>query len=578
MNINENAKFVIKYLVISLLLLPLMSEAQVNMSHYITLSVRNGQAIAIRLNAKADNTQVKIVSGDNEYSMVVNKSWTTRTAYQSGADTMTIYGDVRYFDCKGNDANITAIDVSNNADLRILYCYSNSINSLDVSALDKLFILDCSYNNIDTLDLSGKVRLKRLYCSGNRLKKLDITDCGRLHTIFCSSNDFSARELDNIYCSLPERLVSDSALLRPIYNSQSSNYDILMATNKNNAIQKGWRVVYRDSIDIPATNGIYVCGGNAETVNMERYIKMVVKRGQPININISADADETPVKMLLGDSDTTLVVGSNLIGSQQFVSSNDTIVIYGNVNYLSSKYNYTNLTDIDVSHNQLLEKLYCSNNALTSLDMSGCDKLTVLGCQANQLSSLSVEGCTSLSRFSCWGNNLTSLSVDGCLQLNQLYCSDNPLTTAVLDDVFCALPIKEQRDRAVVIPLTDNTDGNYSDMMATNTTNAIRKNWAVQFADNTDIPQTTGSFDCPSSGTLDVGANNIIVYPNPVSERLYIEGCSGSFSVEVYNGLGAKVMVHIDEADISLETLPRGIYIVKIIDGTTVCRKTIVKI
>ena len=69
------------------------------------------------------------------------------------------------------------------------------------------------------------------------------------------------------------------------------------------------------------------------------------------------------------------------------------------------------LTSLDVSANTALTTLRCANNQLTSLDVSAATALSFFQCQNNQLTSLDVSNNTALIILSCYGNQLTSLDV-----------------------------------------------------------------------------------------------------------------------------------------------------------------------
>ena len=183
-------RFVLAFaLIVGLLASASTLQAQVNMSRYITLTVKSGKAIGLDFKAAAAGTPVRIVSGSNTRNITVGTGWydggnPTNFTVTAGASTMTIYGDLIGFGCEMNRANLTAIDVSNNTQLTQLYCYDNSLNSLDISQNTQLTKLDCSSNQLSSLDISHNTQLTKLYCHGN---------------------NFSTAALDDIFCALPDR-------------------------------------------------------------------------------------------------------------------------------------------------------------------------------------------------------------------------------------------------------------------------------------------------------------------------------------------------------------------------------------
>ena len=87
------------------------------------------------------------------------------------------------------------------------------------------------------------------------------------------------------------------------------------------------------------------------------------------------------------------------------------------------------LTSLDVSNNTALEVLYCTENTLTSLDVSNNKNLLDLICDSTALASLDVSNNTALQRLVCDANALTSLDVSNNTALEKLWCGYNSLTS-----------------------------------------------------------------------------------------------------------------------------------------------------
>lgn len=252
----------------------------VNMSSYITLTVTKDAAIRLNLKAAATNTPIRIVSGSNTQDITVGTAWTGKRVYNADGTNMTIYGDLTGFDCSVNVAKLTALDaskntqltvlscsnnqltaldVSNNTQLTMLFCYNNQLTALDVSKNTQLTVLYCYDNQLTTLDVSRNTHLATLFCYNNQLTSLDISKNMHLAELDCYDNNFSTAALDAIYCALPVREAVDNAKIHPVYDASSANHATVLATNKQNAIDKNWKVqYYADNTDIPTT-GSYVC-------------------------------------------------------------------------------------------------------------------------------------------------------------------------------------------------------------------------------------------------------------------------------------------------------------------------------
>ena len=280
-------RFVLSFALAVGLLTSATTMAQtVNMSRYITLTVKSGKVIKLDFAAASAGTPVRIVSGSNTQDITVGTDWydgnvpSTYTV-TARASTMTVYGDLTGFSCRSNGENLTDIDVSNNTQLKYLYCYSNllttldvsrctqldelncfnnTLNSLDVSGCTQLTMLSCGSNNLSGLDVSKNTQLMRLDCSENRLSSLDVSNNTQLRWLYCHGNNFSTAALDDIFCTIPDRTGTYIGLIEPVYSDTSSNHAIVLATNVQNAIAKNWKVQYENYKNIYATTGTYVCG------------------------------------------------------------------------------------------------------------------------------------------------------------------------------------------------------------------------------------------------------------------------------------------------------------------------------
>ncbi len=220
----------------------ILQAQEINMSRYITLTVEL-EDIKLGLWADSDNTAVKIVSGSQEYNTVINAKW-TNVSYKARAKEIIIYGDIKKFVCIWNESSISNIDVSNNIGLSELWCDNNQLSSLDVSNNTELELLSCNGNQLSSLDVSQNTKLTELRCYGN---------------------SFTTEAIDGIFCSLPGKDVADSAKIYISNNTSDANHDTVLASNKQNATDKNWKVWYYDDKDgalhnsEPATTGTYKC-------------------------------------------------------------------------------------------------------------------------------------------------------------------------------------------------------------------------------------------------------------------------------------------------------------------------------
>ena len=251
---------------------------QVNTSRYITLTVADGEAIKLDFQAAVAATPVRIESGSNTQDITVGTSWKGTASYTADDTEMTVYGDIIGFDCSQNGANLAAIDVSHNTQLKRLDCWSNLLSNLDVSHNTELKTLFCYKNRLSSLDISHNTQLTMLDCKGNGLTSLDVSKNIQLKELYCHSNNFSTQALDDIYCALPVRSASDNAAIYLLYESSPvAEQNMVAATTAKNATDKNWKVwKYKSNgrhEDI-ATTGTYDCSTSVTEASAEQALTL----------------------------------------------------------------------------------------------------------------------------------------------------------------------------------------------------------------------------------------------------------------------------------------------------------------
>ncbi|WP_148297429.1 leucine-rich repeat domain-containing protein [Porphyromonas gingivicanis] len=184
--------------------------------------------------------------------------------------------------------------------------------------------------------------------------------------------------------------------------------------------------------------------------------------GKMISLGITANGDFVVEGATL-DSGTIYTI----------TDSEGRITIKGDVTVLRCTAN--KLTQLDVSQNPKLQKLYCEGNQLTQLDVSKspnlktlrctANKLTqldvrqnrdlqTLDCENNQLAQLDVSKNPNLKALRCQFNYLTQLDVSKNPNLETLYCYKNKIKNKAISDLVATLPdrsAKEMKGRFVVV-------------------------------------------------------------------------------------------------------------------------------
>jgi surface protein len=70
---------------------------------------------------------------------------------------------------------------------------------------------------------------------------------------------------------------------------------------------------------------------------------------------------------------------------------------------------------------------------------------------------------------------------------------------------------------------------------------------------------------CPALGINDQNLKNISIYPNPVDDKLFIQGASDVSEISIYDVLGKLVLSKTTSIEIDVTNLKKGIYIIKIV-------------
>ena len=425
----------------------------VNMSRYITMTVKKGKVIQLDFHGDEENTLVRIVSGTIDTTINV-KSVALPKGFKTDADTMTVYGNIFDFNCAFNYGNVYGLNTDHNTQLKFLAFDNDSLTTIDVSKNTQLVELECARNYLTSLDVSHNTKLTFLNCFGNKLTSLDINNNKELNKLYYFNNPFTTANLDDIYCSLPDRKGKTPGIIRPYSGDSSKNKDIVLATNGSNATSKNWKIQDHASWkEMTGFTGTHQCGGGSG-VNMERYITLTVKKGAKIEIDFAADEENTPVKIVSGTTDQTITVGVDWVGSMDYVAGDATMTVYGNVRRVDCNENKGNITALDASHNvplayincdnnsisslnvsknTQLSALYCSDNSLATLDVSNNGQLEYLNCYNNKLTQLDLKNNTKLTFLNCGRNTLASLDLSKNTQLSILYCNDNKLTSLSVD-------------------------------------------------------------------------------------------------------------------------------------------------
>lgn len=234
---------------------------------------------------------------------------------------------------------------------------------------------------------------------------------------------------------------------------------------------------------------------SAQTVNRDRYIVLTITSDPDAEsafsldpedkrayFYLTADTDNTPVEIVYGNIRSTIMVHSrerDAVGTQYvYLPKTSTMTIYGNVNGLNccavGHEPFVDLGPLDfnggvqgpvsnlnISHNQGLKTLDCTNNMISLLDVSWNTGLEELNCSHNSLTTLDVSRNTALKVLDCSSNALGTIDVSRNTSLVSLSCSENGLSqidisrNTALKSLDCCINQLTQLDVSRNTALTD---------------------------------------------------------------------------------------------------------------------------
>ena len=266
---------------------------------------------------------------------------------------------------------IEELDVSNNINLKVLYCDSNILSNLDVSKNTLLEVLLCRENQMEDLNVSNLPSLKVLWCDFNDLTELDLSGCAALEWLICSMNQLTDLNLSD--CAALEALWFAINSLSTLDVSKNAKlYSLLCHDNK------------LTSIDLSRNSALRI---------------LITPNNQLTALNVSNNA-----------ALEVLFCWNNRLARLD-VSENTALL------WLDCADN--SLSALELPFNGSLIVLDSSNNQLPELDVSGFAELKLLACRRNLLMELDTSRNTALLSLFCEYNSLTTLDITGNVKIGQ---------------------------------------------------------------------------------------------------------------------------------------------------------------
>lgn len=223
-----------------------------------------------------------------------------------------------------------------------------------------------------------------------------------------------------------------------------------------------------------------------------------------------------------------------------------------NLNLINLWCDNNELSDLDITQNLNLESLWCWNNPLGSIDVSQNLNLEDLACSNTQLNDLDVTQNINLENLDCPNNQLIDLNLSANINLQDLGCDNNQLVNLYINngnnhnlqrmistgnaDLTCIQVDDENAPRPECdgFPLTG---------------------WCID-------PWSSYSEDC-SIGIAEIKSAEVAIYPNPTTDKVFVEANAQLESVRVFDLWGRKVLEtfpRTERTELNFSTLKAGIY------------------
>lgn len=293
--------------------------------------------------------------------------------------------------------------------LRDLVTYKMGLTALDVSKLTELRTLVCSDNpDLGHLDVSANTKLQELQCSNTGLSELDVTKNTELVTLICVYNDIAELDLSQ-NLKLKELDIS--------VNDVISSIDNIASTELTSLVMEG-------------------CS-NITELDVSRYTQLEHLNCYDTSISFLDVSQNTKLETLHcgGTQISELNLENNLVLCELGCSRLENLTeidISKNTALTRLFLSAAKITKLDVSNQPLLSFLACNDTGITELDVSQNPELVQLYCEQTRITSLDVSHNPKLNDLQCYGCGLTELDITNNPVLTALMCGNqyqfNPTT------------------------------------------------------------------------------------------------------------------------------------------------------
>ncbi len=220
------------------------------------------------------------------------------------------------------------------------------------------------------------------------------------------------------------------------------------------------------------------------------------------------------------------------------------------------------LNKLDLSNNIELTYLKCNYNRVSKLDMSKNIKLTFLDCSINGISNLEISKNINLEKLDCSSNPISNLDISKNIKLKLLSCAINGLTNLdvskniELRDLYCSYNQLSELDISPLLNLVSLRCCNQAEDFTLSLTSEQKNKFDKGSYCNAILKEKAKICKTEWLG----------VYPNPTSDRFFIESNSLSDEIKILNLSGEilyRKTLNAGKTEIDISSMPTGVYFIK---------------
>lgn len=224
--------------------------------------------------------------------------------------------------------------------------------------------------------------------------------------------------------------------------------------------------------------------------------------------------------------------------------------------------NTNKLTEIILPKQNLLNTIYANDNQLTQLDTSNLSGLTRLFLVRNKIKTLNLNDNKALQRVHLDTNELETIDLTGLSKLNWLNVDNNQLTTLGFKGNTALKSIFLKNN--TTLSTLDFQNGDAENISILNVEGSTSLTTILKDC-NDALPATLpASIDvkdnCGNLSLASVSSNSFSVYPNPTTERLYIQTEHRIIDIKLFDELGQNIPIQWTNGTVNVKHLNRGLY------------------